>query len=354
MTPQYRHSKCAACDKPFTKEDDIVICPECGAPYHRACYAEKGHCVFEEKHGSGFEYKLPEHHAPSGFSTPAGETVPEEQGITCHNCGTVNTARNIFCEQCGAPLHTAQSPAFPFTPYPFQQQQLQQQQQTQAQTQTQQPPSPQQTFQQPPVSPPVFTYPPTTSLDMNGEIDGFAKKDWAAFIGPSASTYLHRFSNMQFSNTKISFSPSAFFLGPFYFAYRKMWGWAAITFVNVLIVNAFNLLWFLSTNSSPLVAGLSTQTLDVLSNVFFYIGFGVQLFFGIFALYLYRLHIAKKLKALRQKYPDENEYHMGLVHTGGVSGIGLGIVFAILFLLAGALSQWIGPELLQYYYASLW
>lgn len=351
MTPQYRHSKCAACDKPFTKDDDIVICPECGAPYHRACYTEKGHCLFEEKHSSGFEYKLSQQEVPTGFSPAAEEPPTADQGVVCHNCGTVNVARNIFCEQCGAPLHTAQTPAFPFTPYPFQQQQLQQQQ-AQAQAQQAQQPQ-QQTFQQPQV-PPVFTYPPTSALDMNGEIDGFAKKDWIDFIGPSAQTYVHRFSNMQYSNTKIGFSPSAFFLGPFYFAYRKMWGWAAVTFINVIVVNAFNLLWFLSTNSSPLVSGIPVQTLDLLSNIFFYIGFIVQLFFGVFALYLYRIHIAKKLKALRGQNPGESEYRMALVHNGGVSGVGLGIVFAALFFLAAILSQWIGPELLQYYYASLW
>ena len=36
---------CPVGGKPFTKDDDIVVCPVCGAPYHRACYQEAGHCV---------------------------------------------------------------------------------------------------------------------------------------------------------------------------------------------------------------------------------------------------------------------------------------------------------------------
>ncbi len=27
--------KCPVCGKAFTDEDDIVVCPKCGAPYHR-------------------------------------------------------------------------------------------------------------------------------------------------------------------------------------------------------------------------------------------------------------------------------------------------------------------------------
>ena len=44
---------CVACGKKFTPEDDIVVCPECGAPYHRACYKELGHCVHADRHAEG-------------------------------------------------------------------------------------------------------------------------------------------------------------------------------------------------------------------------------------------------------------------------------------------------------------
>ena len=45
---------CVACGKKFTPEDDIVVCPECGAPYHRACYKELGHCVHADRHAEGY------------------------------------------------------------------------------------------------------------------------------------------------------------------------------------------------------------------------------------------------------------------------------------------------------------
>ena len=45
----YTGIKCPVCEKTFTKQDDVVVCPECGAPYHRECYQKEGHCIFEEE-----------------------------------------------------------------------------------------------------------------------------------------------------------------------------------------------------------------------------------------------------------------------------------------------------------------
>ena len=42
----YKGCKCASCHKVLKEGDDIVICPECGAPYHRECYAAAGRPVW--------------------------------------------------------------------------------------------------------------------------------------------------------------------------------------------------------------------------------------------------------------------------------------------------------------------
>lgn len=42
---------CPACKKVFGENDDIVVCPECGAPHHRECYLKNGKCAMEEIHG---------------------------------------------------------------------------------------------------------------------------------------------------------------------------------------------------------------------------------------------------------------------------------------------------------------
>jgi len=51
----YTDCSCPVCKKPFRRDEARpVICPDCGAPYHRACYAALGKCAFEERHKSGY------------------------------------------------------------------------------------------------------------------------------------------------------------------------------------------------------------------------------------------------------------------------------------------------------------
>ena len=36
--------KCPVCNKQFKESDDIVVCPDCGAPHHRECWEKEGKC----------------------------------------------------------------------------------------------------------------------------------------------------------------------------------------------------------------------------------------------------------------------------------------------------------------------
>lgn len=56
MHETFNGEKCPICGNRFFEEDEIVVCPECGAPYHRECYRHSGDCVFSDKHGN-FEWK---------------------------------------------------------------------------------------------------------------------------------------------------------------------------------------------------------------------------------------------------------------------------------------------------------
>ena len=50
---EYQGAPCQYCEKPFEENDDIIVCPECGTPYHRACYKEAGHCTNLALHAMG-------------------------------------------------------------------------------------------------------------------------------------------------------------------------------------------------------------------------------------------------------------------------------------------------------------
>lgn len=70
---RFENKLCPVCRKPFTDKDDIVVCPVCGTPHHRACYMQKGGCGVEEFHASGFIW---EGHLP-GEEPPQEQTAPE-------------------------------------------------------------------------------------------------------------------------------------------------------------------------------------------------------------------------------------------------------------------------------------
>lgn len=94
----YTGIKCPVCDVPFQQNDDIVVCPECGAPYHRACYQKEGKCIFEEElHKAGKAWEPP---APPVAPDPSTEIKDRE----CPICGTLNGHSALFCNRCGSSL----------------------------------------------------------------------------------------------------------------------------------------------------------------------------------------------------------------------------------------------------------
>ena len=88
----YESQICDICGEKFTRTDDIVVCPDCGAPFHRRCWNKAGHCAHEAEHAYGFEWT----------STPIRPAI--DSGIKCPNCGAVMPEGTLFCENCGCPL----------------------------------------------------------------------------------------------------------------------------------------------------------------------------------------------------------------------------------------------------------
>lgn len=94
----YKGINCPVCEKSFSEDDDIVVCPRCGAPYHRDCYAEKGKCIFPELHKTG-ESWMKIHGGRSDENEPGDD---EEEGmIVCRHCGHKNSKDSIVCSECG-------------------------------------------------------------------------------------------------------------------------------------------------------------------------------------------------------------------------------------------------------------
>lgn len=98
----YTGVKCPVCEKPFGEDDDVVVCPVCGAPYHRHCYEQKGSCIFEDLHAEGKEWKPPAQPAPEPGG--AAEASARVKDVECWKCGTLNDRSARYCSRCGAML----------------------------------------------------------------------------------------------------------------------------------------------------------------------------------------------------------------------------------------------------------
>ena len=49
---------CSLCHAYLFEDDDVVCCPVCGAPHHRECYEQLGHCALEKDHVTENQYDL--------------------------------------------------------------------------------------------------------------------------------------------------------------------------------------------------------------------------------------------------------------------------------------------------------
>lgn len=97
---------CARCHAYLFDDDDIVYCPVCGAPHHRDCYNELGHCALEEFHGTDKQYdkiKAAEE-TVSAKEAQRGHTGENAEGkITCQMCRESYDFSLNSCPKCGAP-----------------------------------------------------------------------------------------------------------------------------------------------------------------------------------------------------------------------------------------------------------
>lgn len=108
MKDDVKNKQCQICKGYLFPDDDVVVCPICGAPHHRDCYHTVGHCGVEELHGTSEQYDLQQ------------QKIAEEQKVeendegtnTCSFCGRQSKTGNApFCPYCGQPFSKNQQGA---------------------------------------------------------------------------------------------------------------------------------------------------------------------------------------------------------------------------------------------------
>ena len=182
---KYTGILCEACQKPFAEDDDVVVCPECGAPHHRECYKDLGKCALSDKHAPDFEWKakLPE--------------AAAAEAIVCSHCNSVNPGEAKYCIMCGTPLSDSY--------------QGNQGRYTRRRTEE--------------ANPEQQNHSRGSRIEFS--IDGVTSHDLIAYTGDSFHYYMRSFRNI-LSGFSVSWNWAALLFSYFYFFYRKMYKIGAI------------------------------------------------------------------------------------------------------------------------------
>ena len=311
---QFTGCPCSVCGKALTDGDDIVVCPDCGAPYHRACYEKQGACVYAAKHGAGFEW------------TPPASARPERK---CPNCGAPNPESAARCGHCGYPFEGAQTTpprvdvsrrAAPQQPGggPFNYTRLYQEAQA----------GPWQ----------------AGAASADEPIDGISSDEWATYLGPSSPSYLRDFSQMQKYGRRSSICFSALLFGPLYYFYRKAWKPAFVFLAIDLLLDLPALLELLVLSESALAPAIDPSSLLLAAQITSILSFVVMVFSGMFAKYLYRRTAAQRIRRIQAEFPDRAQREAVLRAQGGVSWAAVVGVTTLLIVAGAVFSLMLGPN----------
>ncbi len=319
---RYENIKCPHCDRVFTEEDDIVVCPQCATPHHRECYIELGKCANEHLHSEGFIWQKTEETAkPTETSKQTSwegqlegdEAENNSDFIKCPECGTKNKKNALICSNCANVLNS----------------EIRQQ------------------FEPPRASSVFINGLPVDNEDFIDEEKTVSVKESICFIQKSKESYIKTFLDAKVSKRKPKFNFWAFFFGGYWFLFRKMYkpGFAliGINFALSIFSSAFmekgfsKLLEFYVANAEEIASGaISTETAnqiiaiakqcmqsDIFSTVMIVVigvlSFLLSIFAGFKANEFYLNFIKDSVKKIRTITPNQGAYYTYLYAKGGVS-----------------------------------
>ena len=335
----YTGYHCPVCGKAFVQGDDVVVCPDCGAPHHRECYRRLGHCALEDKHASGAQWQPQEdRREPEEEPGAAGEPT-----LVCPRCGSHNPAGNIFCQVCGTQLTagSAPGPDYGFGPDP----------RGNAQGQGYRPEgSGWEGY--PGGGQPFGAYGPAPP-DLGREVvQGISVREVCDYVGPNGWGFAMKFLALARSGG-ISVNWSAFFFSFFYCFYRKMYklGWILLGVAAAAILPVF---WFafpffreIWTQYGTLtVEGLTTlaatpaaQNFAMATSVFRTVMFFISVFCALFFNRAYFAEVCRNIRSMQKNghYSSGSpDYNYALARKGGVSSS------AVLLLICGVMVAYVG------------
>lgn len=336
---------CFFCGQKLTDDDDVVVCPECGTPYHRECWKESGHCTNVQLHATGGSW------APE---KPAEEEKTQEQ--TCPNCGTSNAPEAQRCQNCGASLkETLQTPSWEkgSDDVPPQKESFRTRMEHVAEE--------------------MGMNDRYCGMDKEETLGGEPLGDVADFVENNTVYYLPRFKRFQETGKKISINFPGILFPHFYFANRKMWPLAFILAAVFALLSMPQMAMTLQTMLPEMITTLQEadgknmaiamfpdvqQTiqriqgmqdrLETHENLIYnltaicnYVEMCMKLFLGFFANWIYFRFVTRRVHQIREEHLPESMHRDRLRMRGGTSILlfiaTIGVQYAVMLILTGVL-----------------
>ncbi len=324
---KYTGSQCIICGNFFQDEDEIVVCPDCGTPYHRACYQTEGRCINTALHAVG-----------GSWQSVQNEQRRSQGGIECSHCGYVNFAGTQTCASCGLPLfrpdEEAESSAV-----------------SEENTASMGMQEGQQYYFQ--------SSDPCCGMSPDYEIEGEKLGDVANFVQTNTLYYIPLFRRFKETDRKISFNLPCVLFPYFYFANRKMWFMTILSGLIWLLCSLpdmfLNMLASLQDSAniqSMLSLGMEMQTIErmtefltarqqmfeQLQTPLFFVLMAFRVILCLFGNYLYFRFVLKSVRKIRENSPTLTVRKALLSAEGGTNFWNVlgccGLYFGAIFLLS--------------------
>ena len=331
----YIGTKCISCDRVFKEGDDVVVCPECGTPYHRACYEKEGKCINTELHENGGTWQP---HYDSDTESVNTDNTP----IRCPRCGETNPPDGLFCKRCGLPLTVNADEERPFnTPPNYNSQNYSQQGAGDYNNGG---------FIQG-ASP--FGAGGQFTFDQNSDIDGVKLGDYAKYVGRNPMIMLSNFIRFGRFGGKTSLNLGAMLFPQFYFFYRKMPVIGAIFMFLTLLTGIPSLIYsfqgeFMGVNLLSTNVDLNNQWFVLLLYATSLLSLALRVVPALFANYWYYKKARKDIMAIRSAYNDsgdEGSVKEQIEAKGGTS-IPMLVISVLIFMTLNVLMLFIANRIL--------
>lgn len=282
----YKKMSCVGCGEPFDEKSDVVVCPECGAPHHRECWKELGHCACEDKHGEGYEWQPEKIYIGDVRISPGIGQDSSDQSqdgrVICPQCGRSTKKSEKYCEYCGYYIYEDDAPFF--------------EEKTSGNLNE------------------LFPFDPAEQLD------GVPAGDMKRFVGNMWIYYIPRFVRMSRSKMPLSFNFTAFFMHGFWFVSRRMY------LPGILLIMSVTGTSLIQAYFASIINGLSGNRLALVSMISALLSaleFIMMIFSGLFGNRIYMWFCARKVKNINARatarHADADEFNRELEEKGGVT-----------------------------------